>query len=114
MTTIINATNDKRPLIDILNDVQIGGAIFDGCRFIRKTGYGRCKALDVRHFDHQNDGAQLAAFGAQFAMQAAWRTVYANELKRLAPMCEEAEAHETAQQADLDATQDAAAGRWGY
>ena len=108
MTTIINATNDRRPLIDILNDTPIGGAIFDGCRFIRKTGYGRCKALDVRHFDHQNDGAQLAAFGAQFAMQAAWRTVYANELKRLAPMCEEAE------QADLDATHAQAAGRWGY
>lgn len=120
MTIIYDATNDRRPMVDVLEEVPTGGVIFGGARFYRKTGPGRCKALDVRHFDHEADGRDLAEFGAQAADHAEWRQVYKNALETLpAPKSDpfafrryvddslEAER-------DLDATHAAASNRWGY
>lgn len=120
MTTIYDATNDKRPMVDVLEEVPTGGYIFGGARFYRKTNPGRCKALDVRHFDHEADGRDLAEFGARFAAQAEWRQVYKNALAMLPaakrdPFSFRSYVDDALEaERDLDATHAAACGRWGY
>lgn len=119
MTIIYDATNDKRPMVDVLQEVSIGGVIFGGARFYRKTAPGRCKALDVRHFDHEADGRDLAEFGAQAAAQAEWRQVYKNALETLPAKRDPFAFRRYVDDAleverDYDATMDAASNRWGY
>ena len=50
---IYNATNDKRPFIDVLSMVKVGGYIASGSTIIKKTGWRSSRLIDFRHLDHE-------------------------------------------------------------
>lgn len=53
MIQIYNASNDRRPFIDILQMVEIGGYIAASNTIIKKTGWRSSRIVDLRHIDHE-------------------------------------------------------------
>ena len=107
---IYNATDDTRPYVQVLAEVPVGGYIFDGTHFIRKTGThpAMSRRIDLRHLDHEFGSHTIAKFGAVNATTAEWRKIYQTLYNRLDNDEWDAEVFALA---DMDQTMDAASYR---
>lgn len=71
MTVIINATQlPRETYIDTLNRIPVGGYIWNGSGFIKKTGWRSSVKVDFRHIDHEPAEAELVEYALEMAAGA--------------------------------------------